>query len=82
MCTCGCEEKNFVRESRYLVFKVTDLKRLPSGMLDVLGVIARDVRAIRAARGKKDLECVVVEHDWPEYEPTWAAIEKRVNQAG
>ena len=26
--------------------------------------------------------CVVVEHDWPEYEPTWQAIEKRMNAGG
>lgn len=26
------------------------------------------------------LEYVVVEKDWPEYEPTWQAIEKRVTK--
>jgi hypothetical protein len=25
------------------------------------------------------MQCVVVESDWPEYEPTWAAIGKRVD---
>jgi hypothetical protein len=25
---------------------------------------------------------VVVETDWPEYKPTWTAIEKRVNTTG
>jgi len=27
------------------------------------------------------MKCVVVEHDWPEYEPTWAAIAARVDGA-
>lgn len=29
--------------------------------------------------GKKPFECVVVEHDWPEYERVWKMIEARVN---
>ena len=67
------------RETRYLVFKITDLHKLSTGMQDVLGVIARDVRAVRAARGKGDLECVVVEKDWPEYDETWWKIAARVD---
>lgn len=27
------------------------------------------------------MDCVVVESDWPEYEPTWRAIEARVTGA-
>lgn len=27
------------------------------------------------------MECVIVESDWPEYEPTWKAIEARVTGA-
>lgn len=33
----------------------------------------------RRDNGKKPFECVVVEHDWPEYEPVWKAIEQRVD---
>ena len=33
----------------------------------------------RQGVGKKPFECVVVEHDWPEYEPVWNAIEQRVD---
>ena len=32
----------------------------------------------RTGIGKPPLDCVVVEADWPEYEPTWKAIEARV----
>lgn len=33
----------------------------------------------RQDNNKKPFECVVVEHDWPEYEPVWNAIEQRVD---
>lgn len=32
--------------------------------------------------GKKPFECVVVEHDWPEYEKVWRMIEDRVDGFG
>ena len=68
------------REYRYMVFK----------MKDVRAALTRDERALlkdligkvhdyRIGEGKRVLECVVVESDWPEYEPTWAAIEKRMD---
>ena len=31
--------------------------------------------------GKPEIEAVVVESDWPEYEPTWEAIKKRMEEA-
>jgi hypothetical protein len=31
----------------------------------------------RRRQGKKPLVACVVESDWPEYEPTWNAIEER-----
>lgn len=33
----------------------------------------------RKTVGKKPFECVVVEHDWPEYERVWKMIEARVD---
>jgi len=36
----------------------------------------------RERNGKQPLECVVVESDWPEYEPTWEAIKQRMAQIG
>lgn len=45
--------------------------------LDSLENICEAVNSHRSSRGKQVLECVVVESDWPEYEPTWLAVEKR-----
>lgn len=42
-------------------------------------VLAEKIANKRMDEGRERImECVVVEHDWPEYEPTWAAIEARV----
>jgi hypothetical protein len=38
------------------------------------------VAAGRATDGKLPLQCVVVEQDWPEFEPTWEAIEARFDK--
>jgi hypothetical protein len=42
--------------------------------------IADKLDAIRKAKGKQPLECMVVEADWPEYEPTYKAIEERMTK--
>jgi len=70
----------FQREERYVVLKIKDLREyLPQPLIDHLSSIADEVRAGRQLAGKQPLECVVVESDWPEYEPTWQAIEARVD---
>lgn len=48
---------------------------------DEIRGLAREYAEQRRLKGKKPLECVVVEKDWPEYEPTWKAIEARVSGA-
>ena len=72
-----------IREHRYFVLKITDL--ISAGLTDyedqALASIIDKVNRVRESRGKGDLVCVVVEQDWPEYEPTWQAIEKRMNEA-
>jgi len=69
----------FKREDRYVVLKIKDLHEyLPQPLIDHLCSIALEVAAGRRMAGKEPLECVVVESDWPEYEPTWAAIEARM----
>ncbi len=69
------------RESRYLVIKRKDMEAaLTDSMRHVLQSLTRRVEDYRRANGKPDLECVVVERDWPEYEPTWLAIERRVDE--
>lgn len=55
----------FKREDRYIVLK---LKRLPKDEAEYL----------RDCHPKAMVECVVVEHDWPEYHLVWAMIEHRM----
>ena len=66
----------FKREDRYIVFKLSDLGNSLKG--DEIRRLAREYAEQRSLKGKPPLECVVVESDWPEYEPTWKAIEARV----
>ena len=69
----------FKREFRYLVLKFKDAnEHLSETEKRQLALLAGKVDAGRAEAGKMPLECVVVESDWPEYEPTWAAIEARM----
>ena len=69
----------FQREERYVVFKVSDLGNSLKG--DEIRRLAREYAEQRRLKGKEPLECVVVEKDWPEYEPTWEAIEARITGA-
>ena len=70
---------NFKREARYVVLKNADIMQcLTVNELIELRRIQAKAVAHRAKLGKPRLDCVVVESDWPEYEPTWRAIEARV----
>ncbi|THF64354.1 hypothetical protein [Pseudothauera rhizosphaerae] len=70
---------SFVREERYLVIKIKDAREyLDAQDQHLLDEIAQRVEFGRIGAGKSCLQCVVVEHDWPEYEPTWTAIEARM----
>lgn len=66
----------FKREERYIVFKLTDLGNSLKG--DEIRQLAREYAEQRRLKGKKPLNCLVVESDWPEFEPTWGAIAARV----
>lgn len=68
------------REIRYTVLKHADLNRLlaPADQ-HALNRIESIVTASREAEGRGELKAVVVEHDWPEYEPVWDMIAKRVD---
>ena len=73
---------NFKREARYVVLKNADIMQcLTVNELIELRRIQAKAAAHRAKLGKPWLDCVVVESDWPEYEPTWRAIEARVTGA-
>ncbi len=69
----------FKREGRYIVIKQSDGEAAlgKSGMA-VLRTLCELVDEVRTQRGKSPFDCVVVESDWPEYEPTWEAIQRRV----
>lgn len=66
--------------NRYIVVKVAHAKEaLTEAEQDTLLRLSLKCMRWRRVEGKAPLKCVVVEHDWPEYEPTWQAIEARVN---
>jgi len=69
------------RENRYYVLKRKDIEQyLSSHDQLILNRIARDIQIARTCDGRNpDMDCVVVEKDWPEYEPTWEMIERRVD---
>lgn len=70
----------FTREKRYEVMKIADLEAI--GLTAKERILLQSIRAKillhRAYEGKPELECVVVEKGWPEYEPTWLSIERRM----
>lgn len=73
------------REDRYIVIKKSDIESaiqsedLTKQEAWNLKIIARFVGHSRERRGKKPLQCVVVESDWPEYELVWNMIAARVD---
>lgn len=74
--------EKFEREHRYLVLKISDINAICTDEIKGrLEDIALMVERGRAYQGKPSLTCVVVESDWPEYEPTWKAIEQRMTSA-
>lgn len=69
----------FQREHRYYVAKVSDVKKyLTDCERSILAALLGKLTAGRVQDDKDPLICAVVERDWPEYEPTWAAIETRM----
>lgn len=73
---------SFKRESRYTVLKNKDIEAyLNESEIQSLIKITNKIKNGRSFDGKKPIKCVVVEHDWPEYEPTWKAIENRVGES-
>lgn len=66
-------EVKFERENRYIVIKRSDLKKVPvayrSSMITPMFNLLPHL---------PNRECLVIESDWPEYEPVWQMIERRV----
>ena len=71
--------EQFKREPRYVVFKIKDIHAyLSAAQIDALQTVGETIAAGRAIEGKPPFNAVVVEQDWPEFEPTWEAIEARM----
>jgi len=69
----------FEREPRYVVLKIKDIQAyLTTAQIRQLDKIGETIAANRALWDKAPFNAVVVEQDWPEFEPTWAAIEARM----
>ena len=64
--------ETFRREDRYLVIKISKLHPHPHFRTKQISAITD------SAYGDALVDCVVVEKDWPEYEPVWQMIERRV----
>lgn len=70
----------FVRERRYYVIKNTDAREfLTDAERAILQLLGDTIARCRRMTGRREFESVVVESDWPEYEPTWRAIEARMS---
>lgn len=72
----------FKREERYIVLKTKDIPFLSEEQQSQLQTICTNIAIIRAERGAAEIECVVVEHDWPEYEYVWGLIQHRMEVFG
>ena len=71
------ERAAFEREDRYIVIKRSDMDRIPNqkvvhSFLGALGELS--AHSVRIPQRK----FLVIESDWPEYEPAWKLIQDRV----
>lgn len=65
---------DFQREERYVVIKISKMHPHPAFRIKHLSALKRE-------HGDALVDCVVVEHDWPEYEHVWSMIESRITGA-
>lgn len=71
--------EQFKREWRYVVFKIKDIHAyLSDAQIEAIKTAGETIAAGRSIAGKLPFNAVVVEQDWPEFEPTWNAIEARM----
>lgn len=65
---------------RYVVIKNSHAEQaLTKEEHEQIYTLAMKVAKWRKDNEKQPFECLVVEHDWPEYEPVWNMIEHRVD---
>lgn len=72
--------EEFKREIRYEVYKRKDIDKLPPPVRARARAMLQELNHILDEYGAPQREYVVVEHDWPEYEPVWKMIEDRVTK--
>jgi hypothetical protein len=65
--------ENFNREDRYILIKRSDLEKVP---VDYRSALVEPMFSLLSHLPRR--ECLVVESDWPEYEPVWKMIEQRM----
>ncbi|MEE3929695.1 hypothetical protein V2I84_05390 [Pseudomonas viridiflava] len=68
----------FRREDRYIVIKNTDADKASPETRRAFSVACRKLHDSMLTRGAPARSFLVIESDWPEYEPTWAEIEARM----
>ncbi|MDU4058680.1 MAG: hypothetical protein E7H60_19250 [Pseudomonas oryzihabitans] len=78
----GAQAGEFQREDRYIVIKRKDLEAIErsgeASDLETHEAVRFLAEALDTLRPHLPVrECLVIESDWPEYEPTWAAIQAR-----
>lgn len=77
------DTKEFKREPRYVVFKIKDvLAHCSPTQKSNLEGIGQCIAIGRSGEGKPPFNAVVVEQEWPEFEPVWAMIEARTTGKG
>lgn len=69
------------KEERYIVFKLSDIEKyIGADKFFLLRKLIRGIEAGRERDEKKPFDCVVIEHDWPEYEKVWEMLSERMDK--
>ncbi len=68
----------FKKELRYYVVKVSDAQQFSDEAKHALENVLYASQIVRKLRDAPQIDCVVVESDWPEYEIVWGMIQARV----
>lgn len=67
-------------ELRYLVLKIKDVEKyLTKTEKAMLYILCQKIQSARLDDNKSILEGIVIQKDWPEYEPTLELLSKRVD---
>ena len=73
-------DKQFRREDRYIVIKRSDMEKLPVDTRRNFQGRCRNFYEQMLIAGAPARSFLVIESDWPEYEPVWQMIERRMSQ--